>query len=39
VLLEGNDALRAARLSLTDATRITLASGLALLGVPTPEGM
>ncbi|HLL53258.1 MAG TPA: arginine--tRNA ligase [Myxococcaceae bacterium] len=39
VLVEGNDALRDARLALTDAVRSTLASGLALLGVPTPENM
>jgi arginyl-tRNA synthetase len=39
VLIEDNDALRAARLALTDAVRITLKSGLSLLGVPTPENM
>jgi arginyl-tRNA synthetase len=39
VLLEGNDALRAARLALTDSVRVTLAAGLRLLGVPAPEGM
>ncbi|MDY7230690.1 arginine--tRNA ligase [Hyalangium rubrum] len=39
ILVEGNDALRAARLALTDATRVTLASGLTLLGIPTPENM
>ena len=41
VLVEGDDksALRAARLALTDATRVTLAAGLTLLGVPTPESM
>jgi arginyl-tRNA synthetase len=38
VLVE-NEALRAARLALTDATRLTLASGLTLLGIPTPENM
>jgi arginyl-tRNA synthetase len=41
VLQEGEDkaALRAARLALTDATRVTLAAGLTLLGVATPETM
>ncbi len=39
VLIEGNDALRSARLALTDAVRITLASALSLLGVATPENM
>lgn len=39
ILLEGNDTLRAARLALTDAVRITLAAGLTLLGIPTPENM
>ncbi|RYZ35204.1 MAG: arginine--tRNA ligase [Myxococcaceae bacterium] len=39
ILVEDNDALRAARLALTDATRITLAAGLTLLGIPTPENM
>src|SRR5919197_3270066 len=39
VLVEGNDALRAARVALTDAVRLTLASGLSLLGIPTPENM
>jgi arginyl-tRNA synthetase len=39
ILIEGNDALRAARLALTDATRVTLAAGLTLLGIPTPENM
>jgi arginyl-tRNA synthetase len=39
ILVEGNAALSAARLALTDATRITLASGLTLLGIPTPENM
>jgi arginyl-tRNA synthetase len=39
VLVEGNDAVKNARLALTDAVRSTLASGLALLGVPTPENM
>lgn len=38
VLVE-DEALRAARLALTDATRLTLASGLTLLGIPTPENM
>lgn len=39
IVLDGNDALRAARLALTDATRITLAAGLTLLGIPTPDNM
>jgi arginyl-tRNA synthetase len=39
ILIEGNDALRVARLALTDATRVTLAAGLTLLGIPTPENM
>jgi arginyl-tRNA synthetase len=39
VILEGNDALRGARLALTDATRVTLAAGLTLLGIPTPDNM
>jgi arginyl-tRNA synthetase len=39
ILAEGNAALSAARLALTDATRITLAAGLTLLGIPTPENM
>lgn len=39
VLVEGNDALRAARLALVDAVRATLGAGLGLLGVPTPENM
>ncbi|MDQ3266099.1 MAG: arginine--tRNA ligase [Myxococcota bacterium] len=39
IIVEGNDALKHARLALTDATRVTLASGLALLGIPTPENM
>jgi len=39
VLVEGNEALKNARLALTDAVRSTLASGLSLLGVPTPENM
>ncbi len=39
VLVDGNDALRSARLALTDAVRITLASALSLLGVATPENM
>jgi arginyl-tRNA synthetase len=39
ILIEGNDALRAARLALTDATRVTLAAGLTLLGIPTPDNM
>jgi arginyl-tRNA synthetase len=39
VLVEGNDTLRAARLALVDATRVTLAAGLTLLGIATPETM
>jgi arginyl-tRNA synthetase len=39
ILVEGNPALSAARLALTDATRVTLAAGLTLLGIPTPENM
>lgn len=39
VLVEDNDAVRAARLALTDAVRASVASGLSLLGVPTPENM
>ena len=35
----GNEALRAARLALTDAVRIVLASGLQLLGIAAPESM
>jgi arginyl-tRNA synthetase len=39
VLVDGNEPLRAARLSLTDAVRVTLAVGLGLLGVAMPEKM
>ncbi|MBI3182013.1 MAG: arginine--tRNA ligase [Myxococcales bacterium] len=39
VLVEEDDSLRGARLALTDAVRATLASGLSLLGVATPEEM
>ncbi|ATB33069.1 arginine--tRNA ligase [Melittangium boletus] len=39
VVLEGHDALKAARLALTDATRAALAAGLTLLGIATPENM
>ncbi|MBJ6763951.1 arginine--tRNA ligase [Myxococcaceae bacterium JPH2] len=39
ILVEGNDPMRAARLALTDAVRVTLAAGLTLLGIPTPENM
>jgi len=39
ILLEGNDALRSARLALIDAARVTLAAGLTLLGIPTPDNM
>lgn len=37
--VEGNDALRSARLALIDAARVTLAAGLMLLGIPTPDNM
>jgi arginyl-tRNA synthetase len=39
VLIETDPALRSARLVLTDAVRVALASGLSLLGVATPEQM
>jgi len=39
VLVEGNEPVKAARLALTDAVRITLASGLSLLGIATPDHM
>ena len=39
VLLESDEALRAARLALADAVRIVLASGLQLLGIAAPESM
>lgn len=39
ILAEDNEAVRAARLALVDATRLTLAAGLTLLGIPTPENM
>ncbi|MCE9673668.1 arginine--tRNA ligase [Myxococcus stipitatus] len=39
ILVENDDALRSARLALTDAARVTLAAGLTLLGIPTPENM
>jgi arginyl-tRNA synthetase len=39
ILLEGNPAMKAARLALTDAVRITLANGLSLLGIAAPETM
>jgi arginyl-tRNA synthetase len=39
VIVEGNDAIKAARLALTDAVRWTLASGLSLLGISAPENM
>ncbi len=38
-VVEDNEALRNARLALTDSVRLTLKSGLGLLGVPTPENM
>ncbi|HYX90472.1 MAG TPA: arginine--tRNA ligase, partial [Myxococcaceae bacterium] len=39
VLVEGNESVRAARVALTDAVRVALASGLSLLGIATPENM
>jgi arginyl-tRNA synthetase len=39
VIVEGNEPLKAARLALTDATRVALAAGLSLLGIATPENM
>ncbi len=39
VLVETNPELRNARLALTDAVRATLAAGLTLLGIGTPENM
>jgi arginyl-tRNA synthetase len=39
VLTEDDAPLRAARLALTDAVRITLRVGLSLLGIPTPQNM
>ncbi|WP_434390195.1 arginine--tRNA ligase [Melittangium boletus] len=39
VVLEDNEPLKAARLALTDATRASLAAGLTLLGIATPENM
>jgi arginyl-tRNA synthetase len=39
VLVEGNEPTRQARLALTDAVRATLAAGLSLLGIATPENM
>ena len=39
VLVEDNEPLKAARLALTDATRASLAAGLTLLGIATPENM
>ncbi|WP_338865887.1 arginine--tRNA ligase [Myxococcus stipitatus] len=38
-ILVDDDALRSARLALADAARVTLASGLTLLGMPMPENM
>lgn len=37
VIVEGDEALKSARLALTDATRATLAAGLSVLGMATPE--
>ncbi|NOJ82408.1 arginine--tRNA ligase [Myxococcus xanthus] len=37
--VDGDDALRSARLALIDAARVTLAAGLTLLGIPTPDNM
>lgn len=39
VLVEGNAPLQQARLGLVDATRVALAAGMHLLGVPTPRAM
>ena len=39
ILVEGSDAVKAARLALTDAVRTTLAAGLSLLGMAAPENM
>lgn len=39
VLLEDNGPLRASRLALTDAVRLTLSNGLRLLGLQAPEQM
>lgn len=39
ILVEADDALRAARLQLVDAVRATLAKGLGLLGVAAPRSM
>jgi arginyl-tRNA synthetase len=39
VLVDDDPGLRAARLALTDAVRVTLRAGLGLLGVPAPERM
>jgi arginyl-tRNA synthetase len=39
VLVEANEPMKAARLALTDAVRVTLASGLSLLGIATPDHM
>jgi arginyl-tRNA synthetase len=38
-VLVDDPAIRDARLALTDAVQLTLASGLSLLGIPTPETM
>ena len=38
-VLVDDTATRAARMALTDAVRLTLASGLSLLGIPAPENM
>jgi arginyl-tRNA synthetase len=39
ILVEGNEPLKAARLALTDAVRVTLSTGLNLLGIAAPENM
>ncbi|MFL5320057.1 MAG: arginine--tRNA ligase [Myxococcaceae bacterium] len=39
VLLENDERMRAARLALTDAVRVTLSTGLSLLGIAAPENM
>lgn len=39
ILVDGNAPMKAARLALTDAVRVTLAAGLSLLGIAAPENM
>jgi arginyl-tRNA synthetase len=38
-VLVNDPSLRSARLALTESVRLTLASGLSLLGIPAPENM